>query len=273
MTATATTLVPAAVAFDRLADDYDSFFTLSSIGKAQRQAVWKRLVSVFCPGGHILELNCGTGIDALFMVGAGLNVTACDASPRMIQNARRRLALEDCEAKVDFFTLSTEELRALPENRCFDGILSNFAGLNCVDDLGTFAREASRRLKPGSPLLLCLLSRFCLWETFYYMMRGKRSKALRRWKGAAEARIEQFSFAVNYPTLSELRRTFAPDFQLISTVGIGITVPPSFLDPWIASHPGLLRRMKAIDDVVRTWPGFRLIGDHMLLHLEKVRPC
>ena len=264
---------PVASAFDCLAEEYDSIFTFSTIGKLQRQVVWDRLLAVFPAGGHILELNCGTGIDALFMMNAGMNVTACDASPRMIEVARQRTAKVNTQAKGEFISLSTEDLHALPGAALFDGLLSNFAGLNCVSDLKSFASQAARRVKPGAPLLLCFLTRFCLWESVYYLLRGDPQKALRRCSGISSALIGDFSFPVYYRTLSELRQIFSPEFRLITIEGVGIAVPPSYLEPWIAARPSLLRKLSAIDDIVRAWPGLRVVGDHMLVHLEKVGPC
>lgn len=267
------TTVPVAAAFDCLAADYDSIFTFSAVGKSQRDVVWKHLSSVFHPGQHILELNCGTGVDALFMVSTGLQVTACDASPRMIELARQRISDNDSKAPAEFFILTTEDLHRLPASSRFDGLFSNFAGLNCVADLKNFATEAARRLKPGAPLLLCFLTPFCLWETVYYLLWRNPRKALRRFGGSSLARVGDFSFPVYYRKLSELRRIFAPEFRLIEIKGIGITVPPSYLEKWIASHTFLLRGMAAVDDIVREWPGVRVIGDHMLLHLERVGRC
>ena len=83
------TLEPAAarLAFDRMAAGYDSLFTFSAIGMSQREVVWKRALAVFATGSHILELNCGTEQDALFLAKAGMSVTACDASLGMIEQA------------------------------------------------------------------------------------------------------------------------------------------------------------------------------------------
>lgn len=264
---------PVAKAFDSLAPSYDSLFTFSAVGQAQRDAVWKYVLSVFRPGAHILELNCGTGVDALFMVNAGLRVTACDASPRMTEVARKRMAVANEPRSARFLTLASEELHKLPKERCFDGVFSNFAGLNCVRDLSIVAQQAALRLKPGATLLLCFLSRFCLWEIVYYLLRGRPREAFRRCGGVSVARVGSVSFPVFYPTLSELRHIFTPDFRLVSVIGVGITVTPSYLEPWISRHPSLLRYMKAIDDLIRTLPGLSLLGDHMLLHLEKVEPC
>jgi hypothetical protein len=56
-----------------------------------------------------------------------------------------------------------------------------------------------------------------------------------------------------------------------SCVGIGIAVPPSYVEPWIRKFPGLLHVMGTIDKALSTRPGFRVIGDHMLVSFERVQ--
>jgi len=89
---------PVGRAFDSLAENYDEVFTCSLIGRAQRDAVWGAARAAFTPGSRILEINCGTGEDALFLARQGVIVFACDASEQMIAVAkngtrRRHLAL------------------------------------------------------------------------------------------------------------------------------------------------------------------------------------
>lgn len=260
----------AGLAFDRLAAEYDALFTFSAVGKSQREVVWERALAIFAPGSHILELNCGTGEDALFLTKAGMKVTACDASSEMIVQARNKVSLEGLGAQIDFHTLPTEQISSLPQPRHFDGLFSNFSGLNCVHDLGSVARQIAIQLSPGAPLLLCVSTRYCLWEIAYYMLRGNPSKALRRCKGSTQAHVGDLMFPVHYPKISELCHAFGPNFRLVSTTGIGITVPPSYLESWILHHPRLLGLLKKIDDLVCKWPIARALGDHMLLHMERV---
>jgi hypothetical protein len=52
-------------------------------------------------------------------------------------------------------------------------------------------------------------------------------------------------------------------------MGIGVTVPPSYVETWIRRYPKLLNLLRAIDKVISTLPGFRVLGDHMLLHFER----
>jgi ubiquinone/menaquinone biosynthesis C-methylase UbiE len=67
--------------FDALADTYDQTFTFSQIGRAQREAVTREMDRVFRPGGRVLEINCGTGVDAVCLASRGVEVLACDAAP------------------------------------------------------------------------------------------------------------------------------------------------------------------------------------------------
>src|ERR1700749_4547215 len=103
---------------------------------------------------RILELNCGTGADALFLARQNIAVVACDSSSRMIEIASRRLCKEDPEAPIHFLELPTEHLARLRPRRPFDGALSNFSGLNCVADIDQAAYELARLLTPHAPLVL-----------------------------------------------------------------------------------------------------------------------
>lgn len=259
----------AGAAFDTMAADYDQSFTFSNVGRAQREAVWNRAAEIFACGDRILELNCGTGEDALFLARRGMLVTACDASEQMIQHAKARKEFEAPDASISFHVLPTEHLNELAEQPLFDGVFSNFSGLNCVADLQLVARELSQLLRPGAKLLLCLSTRFCLWEMFYYAAKGNFSKAARRWRGASQVSFDDHSFFVYYPTIRDLRKSSAPAFTLRSVRGVGITVPPSYLERWISKHARLLSAMKRFDKTVCDLPLFRHIGDHMLLLLEK----
>jgi ubiquinone/menaquinone biosynthesis C-methylase UbiE len=257
-------------AFDSLAARYDDLFTRSMIGRAQRSAVWRVFNEAFKAGDHILEINCGTGEDALFLARNGLSVVACDASEQMVRRARQRMGCEDPDAPIRFEVLPTEQLSRLRPDYLFEGALSNFSGLNCVANLQQTARDLAALVTPGAPVLLCFSTRFCLAETIWFLFQGQFRKAFRRTSGTATVKVHGFSVKVEYPTLRTIMRMFAPGFLLRSCTGIGITVPPSYLEPWARKYPRALRLLRRIDKRVSRLPGLRTIGDHMLLHFERV---
>lgn len=260
---------PAGQAFDSLAEPYDEIFTNSLIGRAQREAVWHEVARTFQSGQHILELNCGTGEDALFLSRLGISVFACDASQQMITVARRRRSLEAPASHVRFSVLPTEEIAIARPFGVFDGVFSNFSGLNCVLDIADVARQLSTLIRPGGSALLCFSSRFCLWESLWFLGQGNIGKSVRRWTGHSTVNLGTASVRVNYLTAKRLRRLFAPYFLLRRWTGIGITVPPSYVESLAIRHPGVLNKLRAVDRVVCNWNVFRSIGDHLLLSFER----
>jgi ubiquinone/menaquinone biosynthesis C-methylase UbiE len=258
-------------AFDSIAERYDDIFTHSLIGRAQRQTVWDRMCQIFEPGDYVLEVNCGTGEDALFLARHQVVVLACDASEKMIGVARGRLLAENPSSPVEFDVLPIERLNELSHGRLFDGILSNFGGLNCVRDLVRAAEDFAALVKPGGALLLCVSTRVCIWETLWFLSQAKPKEACRRWPGHSRAALGERVVEVHYPTIRQLRTAFAPWFRLRSTLGIGITVPPSYMEAFVRMYPALLRGMCNVDRLICSWPLLRALGDHVLLRLERTR--
>ena len=135
----------------------------------------------------------------------------------------------------------------------FDGAISNFGALNCVEDLAPVARALGALVRSGGYLAICTMGRFCAWETLYYSARFNFKKALRRLPGRAHD--------VRYPTVRKLRADFAADFELRCWTGIGMLVPPSYVK-LPARFVNLLARLDRL-------PLLRACADHRLLVFER----
>ena len=270
MTAVAEDLHLAGSAFDAIADSYDARFTGSMIGRAQRSVVWRKAETIFRAGDHVLEMNCGTGEDALFLASRGVVVTACDASPRMIELARARRNNEAPDAAIDFQLLCNEHLGRLSGRSQFQGAFSNFSGLNCVANLTEVAAQLHRLLDSGAQLLFCVSTRFCLCEMLFYAFRADFRNAFRRCGGSAMVRVGGQPLHIYYRSLRSLMRCFGPGVRLHSVSGVGVAIPPSYLEDWARSHPCTFRLCESVDRLICCWPLFRVLGDHMLLHMERV---
>jgi ubiquinone/menaquinone biosynthesis C-methylase UbiE len=259
----------AGMAFDALAERYDEIFTRTLVGRLQRQTVWEALDGAFHAGQTILELNCGTGEDALFLAGRGMRVLACDAAPRMIAVAWERKARELPGADVQFQVLPSERLASLQPEKPFDGVLSNFSGLNCVGELRGVAAELGRLVRSGGRALLCLSTRVCLWEMAWYLAHGKPRKALRRLGGESLARVEGVEVEVHYPTVGAVRRAFAPEFCLRRLRAVGLLVPPSYAEGWASQHRTTLNVLEKLDRSLGALPILCRLGDHVLFDFER----
>ena len=260
--------------FDTIAEQYDATFTSSTIGRVQRDPVWNELKRSFRPGDRILDIGCGTGVDARFLAEHGIEVVACDNSVSMLRVAERRIAeLPQPPGSVQLRLLPAEEISSLSGDARFDGALSNFGAVNCVEDMAKLASDLTLLLKPGANLLLCLMGPLCLWETVWYLLRGEFAKAFRRFHcGGVAARLGDGAVVqVHYPFLRSIRRVFAPAFSLKTIRGIGVAVPPSYLEAWARRFPGIVRLGANADLFLGRCPGLRVFADHVLLRFERTR--
>jgi len=248
-------LAQAGSAFDQLAERYDHLWSESAIGRQQRAAVWRRIDPLFQTGDRVLDVGCGTGVDALHLTERGIGVCGIDASKKMVRVARSR--------GVEAHHLAAEDLRLLAGE--FDGAISNFGALNCVSDLGAMARALGRLVRSGGHVAVCMAGPCCAWETAHYLVRGEFSKAFRRWNPrGSDASI---GIHVDYPSVRRLARLFRQDFRLTRWYGIGVCVPPSYVCGISETN---IEKLAAVDRRIAHRPVLRALADHRLLLFRRV---
>lgn len=262
--------IVASSAFDTIAAEYDDVFSESAIGRAQRSVVWREMDRVFHREQRVLEINCGTGIDAIHLARRGVHVEACDSASRMIALAQRRAAAADLP--VQFRCLPIERMDEIAPAIPYDGVLSNFSGLNCVGDLRAVARNLSRLTKPGGRAVLCVFGTFCLWEVFWYLSAREPRKAFRRLRRRSmEATLGPYAtVTVHYRTVTALRKLLAPYFRLERRQGAGILVPPTYAACVVSRFPRLFGLAVRADRFIGRCPLIRSFSDHTVLTFERV---
>jgi ubiquinone/menaquinone biosynthesis C-methylase UbiE len=255
--------VTLAAPFDGLASDYDRSFTSSAIGERMRVAVWRSLDATFRPGERVLELNCGTGEDAVHLAARGVRVTATDCSARMLDMTRAKVERAGLSGMIEIAQLAIEDL---PAAGTFDGVLSNFGGLNCVADLSAVSDGLAAMVRPGGRLLLCLMGPVAVWEWGWFLARGEPRKAFRRLRhGGARWR----GLAIRYPTIGAVRRAFAPHFTQRRVAAIGALIPPSYAEAWAGRHPRLLAALDRWERQLESVRPLPWLADHYLIELER----
>jgi len=267
----AAALTPALEAFDAVATLFDARFSEWRSVAAQRRAVRRALVEAFPRGARVLEIGGGTGEDARWLAARGRVVQLTDGSPTMVRIAERKLRSQRGPTPHIVAAESLERWATERESAgepLFDGVFSNFAALNCVDDLGACARGLARLLRPGAPALLVLFGTLCPGEVVVQLARGDTHAALRRRsRGAVPARLGGRAFAVRYHTANALAGAMSPWFRLRRRIGVGVLVPPSAAEPWISRHPALVRALEQIDRVLER--PLAPLGDHVLYWFER----
>jgi 2-polyprenyl-3-methyl-5-hydroxy-6-metoxy-1,4-benzoquinol methylase len=105
-------------------------------------------------------LGGGTGEDGVFMATRGYQVTITDGAPAMLEMARAKASaagLAEPVVRVEHLVLEhISEYAAQGRQRRFDGVYSNFASLNCVENLADLAAPLGGLVRPGGVAALVL---------------------------------------------------------------------------------------------------------------------
>jgi ubiquinone/menaquinone biosynthesis C-methylase UbiE len=260
----------AAAAFSKQSAIFDAVYSRNTIVNYKRGRVRAHLQQYIKPGSKILELNSGTGEDAGWFATNGHTVHATDISEGMqavLQKKIKQLQLQD---KITTELCSYTQLEKLENKGPFDLIFSNFAGLNCTNDLEKVLNSFSSLLNPGGIVTLVILPQFCLWETSL-ALKGKFKTAFRRFfssKGV-KANVEGESFRCWYYNPSIVVRDLSAHFNLLSIEGLCTFVPPSYIEHFAEQYPGLYTWLKKKEEKYKSaWP-WRTIGDYYIISFQK----
>ena len=255
-----------AAAFNSLAGQYDELFEHNRIIERLRQKIYSTIDFLVRPPAKILDINCGTGTDAIYLAKRGFTVVGVDLSTRMIAEASRK---SQGSRNAHFIEGSYEDLDHVGANQ-FDLVLSNFGGMNCTPNLSLVGAQVASKLKPGGYFVAVIMPSFSLWETLAYAYRGKIKEAFRRMKPeGTETQFYGNRFVVYYFSPNAVARALAPAFEVTETYALNVFSPPPHAWKIAARFPTLTPISERIDSVICHAPFFRGIGDHSVIVLRK----
>lgn len=267
---TASKLEETRAAFDSVSADYDGPRGNNELIQDMRLEMWRWLDRELAPQSRILDLGCGTGLDAVRMAKLGHRVTATDYSPGMAARTRDRAEREGVADRLEVHPIGAHELARIEGRSCFDGAYSDLGPLNCVPDPAPMARECARLLRPGGALVFTLIGRICPWEIAHYVARGRWGRAAVRFRrGLVAVGMNGRTVWTRYYTPRALYRAFAESFELVHYRGLCVFAPPPYLTSVRERHPQAYERLWRLDRLAAGWPIVRSIGDHFLIVMRR----
>ncbi len=260
----------AADAFTGQSGIFDELYSANTIINYKRERVRNHVLQYLAPGSSILELNSGTGEDATWFAQKGFKVHATDISAGMQDQLRLKVEKHHLTEQVSNELCSYTNLDNLENKGPYDLIFSNFAGLNCTDNIDKVLASLSPLLNSNGIITLVILPKFCLWETLL-LFKGKFRTAFRRFfsSGGRKAHIEGNYFKCWYYNPSYITNRMKEQFDVLSVEGLCTIVPPSYIEGFAEKHPSAYVFLKNWEDKLKTrWP-WRVMGDYYIISLKK----
>jgi ubiquinone/menaquinone biosynthesis C-methylase UbiE len=253
-------------AFSKQSYHYDQDDEENTILRWMRKVVRGHVSGYLKKGDRILELNAGTGLDALYFSGKGHAVHATDLSEGMVNVIKEKIKKYP-DQKLSCEQCSYTELNKIT-NGPFNYVFSNFGGLNCIPDLQEVIKNLSPLLSPGAYVTFVIMPPVCPWEMIY-MLKGDFKMAFRRFKkGGIKAHLEGEYFQTYYFTPAQVMKKFGKDFQKISLQGLASISPPPHNIKAQKNFPNMYKKISRIDESLSFVFPFNRWADHFILTMQ-----
>lgn len=256
-------------AFSRKSAVYDAFGEDHPNLTRMRQRVYSAITRHLAPSAHLLEINAGTGLDASHLVKQGYTVHATDLAPGMVNAIEQKISSQNLTGLLSAQQLSFTQLDQV-KHVPFDGIYSNFGGLNCVANLKGITQHLSAILRPGGIVVFVVMPPICPWE-ISLLFKDWRVATRRFRKNGVIANVEGVNFRTWYFTPKQVIADFGPQFECIGLEGLSVVTPSADNKTFAVKRPTLFRRLVQIDEAIsHQWP-FNRMGDFFILTMCKKR--
>lgn len=265
---TVSNIYAAGHAFSKQSTRYDEDDRANLVIQDMRKQVYKHVDRFLKPDSLILELNAGTGIDALRFVRHGHRVHAIDVAAGMVAQIQKKRQQENISSQLTCQQLSYEFIDQTRTDNKFDFVFSNFGGLNCTPDLSVVVSKLKHLLNPGAFVTWVIMPKISPWE-IASILHANRS-AFRRFKNnGAIAHVEGEYFPTWYHSLSSLKRSLKPGFRLITSESLGLISPPPHRNDLALRHPALYHWLRRTDARLRNMFPFCRWGDHYIATFQR----
>ncbi|MBK5277348.1 MAG: methyltransferase domain-containing protein [Bacteroidia bacterium] len=254
-------------AFSKQSLNYDSIDQENQVLQDMRQQVYHHVSDFLKVESRILELNAGTGIDALHYVTQGHNVFATDLSDGMISQIEKKIIKHHFQDRFICQQLSYDKLDQLKGQK-FDYVFSNFGGLNCIDDLSKVTMNLPAILNTGAFITWVIMPPISLWELLW-VFKGYGKKAFRRlYKNGVTAHLEGEYFKTYYHSLAQIKNAFGYKFKFIKSEGLCALSPPPANGDFPVRNPRVYQSLRILDSFVRSRFPFNRWADHIIVTFQ-----
>jgi SAM-dependent methyltransferase len=260
--------------FDQAAKTYDNDFTHSNIGRVLRNTVWAYLNTIL-PTDHslnILELNCGTGEDAIRFAKRGHYVVATDIAEEMVSITKQKVKDYKLAEFIKPQVCDVKNIMNCKLPTDFDLIFSNFGGLNCLDhfELQKLSDSLFKLLKPNGRFVAVVMPKFSLWESVYYTSKFRTEKIFQRnTNDYLEVSVGDSIVKTWYYSPGQFAEIFQSHFQKLVSKPIGFAIPPSYMEAKVGRKKPLMHVLSQLEYVTSQISFLSGISDHFIMDLQK----
>jgi len=146
--------------YDEIAAGYEGILNEDPTNDFIR-AKFKARFKAFIKSGTVMDFGGGTGLDLGWLVQEKYHIIFCEPSAGMRKIAMERSKIEFPGAPIQFLNESQTDFRnwngGFPFEQKLNGVLANFAVINCIPDIDLLFEKLAAAVAPGGIVLALVL--------------------------------------------------------------------------------------------------------------------
>jgi ubiquinone/menaquinone biosynthesis C-methylase UbiE len=251
--------------FSSIYEQYEKLSTENYIDIARRKTIRTQVDLFLKPNDKILEINAGSGIDAVYFAQKGHQILATDISTgaeNYINSKIKKLGLNNLKFQKASFT-------NLLDLGKFNHIFSNYGGLNCIDNLDYVCKSFEELLHPKGYVTLVIMPPFYPWE-LATVLKGNKNAFRRFQKNGTIANVENHTIKTFYYTPNQIKKSMGKNFKKIKTANIGTFYPSSHYS-FFDRYKSTITKLIKFDNWINQSPYMpKGVGDYFMITFQKI---
>jgi len=251
---------------------------MNPIGEHMREVFRRHLTTAFSRGHRVLEIGCGTGIDAVWLAQSGIDVVATDISREMVKRAEARAESLGLGNLVHARRVAANEIEVLGEEfgpDVFDGAYCHAGALNMDPNLRNVPHQLARLMRRHALFVCSVINKTSLFEIVFYLAVLRPRKAFRRLNRVVPIPISRrdplnrYAVPTRFYSPAEVGRIFAADFSVVGTQGLQVFLPPSNLADEYEQLRPLFVPLEQIEEWLSNHRPMNAWGHHTIITLQR----
>ena len=219
-------------AFDSASEEYDFTIAQNFINVWIRERSIKELLSLSRPDDVLLEIGCGTGVEALEISKYVKGIVATDISKEMISLVDRKVSARGLGSKIRSVQLGASEIEQvapyLPNGKV--RIAYSFNGaLNCEPRIEEFSKELANIIQPGGYFVCSIRNTLCMSEAISHALVLQFDKMAPRKKQPVMVSVGGIDIPSYYYPPVKFTQFFTKNFRVKKIIGLPAILPPAYL--------------------------------------------
>ncbi len=250
--------------FSNIYEHYEYLSRESIIDKTMRQQVYSHINKYLKSKSNILELNAGSGIDAVYFAKKNHHVTATDIAEKAAFFLNQKIKKLDLK-NLSFINANFTDLKQF-KGADFNYVFSNFGGINCTNAIDKIAFTLSEVLPSKAHVTFVVMGKYYPWD-WIYVLKGKFKRAFIRLQKEAIANVEGESIKTYYYTPEEMKSFMTSHFEYVTSENLA-SFYPSVNHKLLTKYNWFIKMLIKIDSKMKHLIPIG-VGDYFIITFRK----